>query len=246
MQIPKAYSVGEMYYMRLKFVFSKIKAIKIRAMILFATLVFHLLLSLVGCATSKKSPTILYLGGGLQEALWDLNGTRVLTYSEDQIYIWDFTHINSPTRVFYHESRGVRGAQWSHDETRILAWSVDHNVRVWNVRTTTFLLELPHDASVISASWSQDDSHILTGTWDGETGYSTIQVWDFFTGQRLFSVRQDGLVDFAWNQGGTLILSWSRDHTVRVWNAHEGSQLLLLQHDGAVGERRGIKMKHRF
>ena len=65
-----------------------------------------------------------------------------------------------------------RGAQWSSDQRRILTWSDDHTVRVWDAAKGKLLFTLAQDDKINGAQWSMDGNHILS--WSDN---QTARVW---------------------------------------------------------------------
>jgi len=123
----------------------------------------------------------------------------------------------------------VYNAAWSGDESRILSWSSDGTVRVWDAASGGLLLTLAHNGPVLGAAWNKEESRILS--W-GSGG--TVRVWDANSGDLLLTLTHDGTVDgAAWNEDESRILSWGGG-TVRVWDANSGDLLLTLAHDGNV------------
>ena len=56
----------------------------------------------------------------------------------------------------------VRGGSWSKDEKRILSWSEDGTVQVWDVDGKQALIAYKHPGWVWGASWSKDEKRILS------------------------------------------------------------------------------------
>jgi WD40 repeat protein len=132
--------------------------------------------------------------------------------------------------AFLLHDDAVLGAIWNNDESRILSWSWDATVRVWDAASRANLLTLRHDDYVTGAAWNSDESRILSWSDDGTT-----RVWDAMSGVNLFTLRHDDVVVGAgWNSDESRILSWSYDGTVRVWDATSGANLLTLRHDSCV------------
>ena len=76
---------------------------------------------------------------------------------------------------------GVRGAQFSRDESHILTWSIDKTARLWDAHTGKQLgASLEHQGAVLGAQFSRDESRILTWSED-----KTARLWDSGTGKVL-------------------------------------------------------------
>ncbi len=61
---------------------------------------------------------------------------------------------------------------WSEDEQRILTWSFDGTVEVWDGASGQRLITLHHEGVVLGAVWSEDEQRILTWSGDG-----TARLW---------------------------------------------------------------------
>ena len=88
--------------------------------------------------------------------------------------------------------------------------------------------------AVIKASEAfPDGSHILIWEWD------TAWVWDATSGERWlrlshFSRVNEQVYGAAWNESGSLVLTWGEDGTARVWDTTNGEERLRLSHGGPV------------
>ena len=67
-----------------------------------------------------------------------------------------------------------KGALLSRDETRILSWSADNTVRLWDVATGRQIgPAMTHDDRVNGALLSRDETRILS--WSAD---KTVRLWD--------------------------------------------------------------------
>ena len=105
-----------------------------------------------------------------------------------------------------HES-AVRGATFDQAEGRILSWSLDGTVRLWDAATGQPRgAPMKHDGAVDGALFDQAQARILSWSDDG-----TVRLWDAATGQpRGAPMKHDGAVMGAlFDQAEARILSWS-------------------------------------
>jgi WD40 repeat protein len=66
------------------------------------------------------------------------------------------------------------GALLTQDERRILSWSFDHTLRLWDVATGQQIgPAMKHDGTVVGALLTQDERRILS--WSGD---HTLRLWD--------------------------------------------------------------------
>ena len=111
----------------------------------------------------------------------------------------------------------VYGALYSPDGRRILSWSHDQTLRLWDAATGAAIGEpLRHEGPVYGALYSPDGRRILSWSHD-----QTLRLWDAATGAAIGEpMRHEGLVWGAlYSPDGRRILSWSDDKTLRLWDA---------------------------
>jgi hypothetical protein len=109
----------------------------------------------------------------------------------------------------------IYGARFSRDESRILTWSEDGTVRLWNARTGQPIgRALQHQSWVNGAQFSRDENRILTWSQDG-----TARLWDARTGQQIGpALHHQGAINGAqFSRDEGRILTWSADNTARAW-----------------------------
>jgi len=79
---------------------------------------------------------------------------------------------HSLVRSWIHDG-AILGAQFSRDEARVLTWSGDKTVRLWEVSKAESLQTFKHDGYVIGAQFSRDEARVLTWSQD-----KTARLWD--------------------------------------------------------------------
>jgi WD40 repeat protein len=90
-----------------------------------------------------------------------------------------------------------------------------------------------HMRFVRSVSWSPDGRFIASG---GEYGDNTVQIWEAFTGQHLYThSTQYRIFAAPWSPQDAYIASASFDGSVQVWDARDGKICTTyLGHTGPV------------
>jgi WD40 repeat protein len=147
--------------------------------------------------------------------------------------VWDETSIED----------GEDSDRWP----RVLSWSNDATVRIWQpapgpageVNTGGALHILRHADVVQGAMWNDDTSRVLSWSDDGMA-----RVWDAETGDELLSLEHRFAVgDATWSADEKLILSLSNapsgcstdcSYDVLVWDAQSGELLATLPHEASV------------
>jgi hypothetical protein len=124
----------------------------------------------------------------------------------------------------------VWGAVFDKAEGRILSWSDDNTVRLWDAATGEPRgAVMKHEGRVLGAVFDKAEGRILS--WSND---KTVRLWDAATGEPRGAVmKHEGrvLLGAVFDKAEALILSWLRDGTVRLW-------------DAATGEPRAAAMKH--
>ena len=125
------------------------------------------------------------------------------------------------------------GAVYSPDGKRILSWSADSTLRLWDAATGAAIGEpLRNEAHFFGALYSPDGTRVLSWSNDGSLWF-----WDAETGAAIGKpLRHEGSVNGAvYSPDGKRILSWSNDRTLRFWDAETGAAIgKPLRHDDAV------------
>ncbi len=148
----------------------------------------------------------------------------------------------------YEFGSSVSGATWSVNGTqKILTWSTDGAVRVWDVARGEDIISMAHEGSVGGAVWNADESKILT--WSNSLERGLVQVWDAATGEEKVSMVHKGSVGgLIWRDGEIQSLLLSPGETEPIldfevawlarryvsgatWNADE-SKILTWSEDG--------------
>jgi WD40 repeat protein len=129
--------------------------------------------------------------------------------------------------------RALNQAALRCDEARILSWSDDDTLRLWNVPTGDQIgPAMKHEGDINGALLMRRDSRILS--WSDD---HTLRLWDTATGRQIGpAMKHEGSVVGALvTRDETHILSWSVDHTLRLWDAGTG-QLAgpAMKHDDEV------------
>ena len=98
------------------------------------------------------------------------------------------------------------------DETRILSWSPDHTLRLWDVATGQQIgPAMKHDGPVWGAVLTKDETRILS--WSDD---HTLRLWDVATGQQIGPAMNGWVNGAVLTKDETRILSWSNDHPAPV------------------------------
>lgn len=151
--------------------------------------------------------------GGGHDWLWLRRPTRPAKLKE-----------NFALRVFEgHEDR-IEGAEVL-TEDRLLSWSVDHSVRLWNFSTGEELATLgAHEGSVDGACLIEDGKKAVSWSRDGG-----VVVWNLETGEEHHRLEghEKAVLGAAEIEDNRLV-TWSEDKSIRTWSLDTGDPLEVM------------------
>lgn len=117
---------------------------------------------------------------------------------------------------------------------RILSWSEDETLRIWDSGSGKCLCVLEWD----SAQWIEGALPLRDGRLLAWAKDATLRIWDSRSGECLAILKgHTGWVKGALILPDGRILSWAKDGTLRIWNSQSGECTGLLE--GHSGEVRG-------
>ena len=161
---------------------------------------------------------------------WTPEGRRVVTGSASgEFTLWDGVAFNFETLMTAHD-RPIRCMTWSHNEKFLLSGDQAGMVKFW-LPSMTPVNELQahksedgkHD-TVWSISFSPMDARFATCS-----DNSLIKVWDLKgTCERTISGHNWDVKSLRWHPTKPILLSGSKDNTVKLWDAKTGQCLNTL------------------
>jgi WD40 repeat protein len=111
------------------------------------------------------------------------------------------------------------------EDGRILSWSHDFTLRLWDGKTGEALATLEGHTDSVWTAQMLEDGRILSWSHD-----CTLRLWDGKTGEALATLEGHTW----WPRGAQVledgrILSWSYDRTLRLWDGKTGEALATLE-----------------
>lgn len=99
------------------------------------------------------------------------------------------------------------------------------DVFLFNATTGAVMREINEDAELSAVGLNRDGSRMLVTSWD-----SRATIYNVATGRPLVNLigHTRGIAWGGFAAGGSLVVTVSLDHTVRVWNARTGQELRVL------------------
>ena len=115
---------------------------------------------------------------------------------------------------------------FSNDGRRVAAGSFCGYVDVWSTTSGRLLRQVNEGAEISSVDLNANGSRLLVGSWD-----SRATIWSIGDGRVLRQLigHTRGINNAVFAAGGALAVTASLDDTVRVWDAHTGAQLRVLE-----------------
>lgn len=192
-------------------------------------------------------------------ASFNPDATLIVSWDADlkdqtSIYIWDARSGERKIRAECGESpvlchQGlVGGAEFTSDGARILSWSDDRSIRLWDAQTGQLAIApMVHANKVKGAGLNQDETRILSWDLDPD-GQAMLYIWDAGSGEHLVQAtcgenpvfcHQGKIRGAKFTSRGDLVLSWSDDRSVRLWDAHSGQGMArpMFHENDAKGAR---------
>jgi WD40 repeat protein len=137
------------------------------------------------------------------------------------------------TGLWWHP-QALAGGQFSPDDSRLITWSRNEIVRVWEVSSGRPIAALRHGAAVRSAAFSPDGRWVATVGDDRQ-----LRMWDAATGQPVGSpmLHDSPLRLVLFSPDGRRIAAAGADHAVAVWDWASGRRLASGMAHGAEVRR---------
>ncbi|ETO34731.1 hypothetical protein RFI_02359 [Reticulomyxa filosa] len=151
-----------------------------------------------------------------QTCLTKVNFTNA---SINNIYFGEYAYLEG-------HSKGVKGIELSPDETKIVSYSNDKTIRIWDTSSRKQLYILKgHSNTIFAVQFSHDGSKIVSCSYD-----KTVRIWDVLSGQQIKLLkghsREVNSVNFSLDDSKIVSCSW--DSTIRIWDVSSGKQIQLL------------------
>lgn len=129
-------------------------------------------------------------------------------------------------------NRGIRSADLSADDRRLIAGYSDHRVRIWSFPSSRLeLVSAPHPTSVNAVAFAPNGRTAVSASTDG-----TVKLWDVRAGREIATLRQHlGLVwatGFSADGRRLLLGGNATKDALEIWDLAARKELLTLEGEG--------------
>jgi WD40 repeat protein len=180
-------------------------------------------------AAGEPRPTPLPVTPDGNRSTWSVSysahGPEILSIDADgEAAIWNaITRREIGGPITEPEHKPLAGGALSPDGRKVVTFSTDDWVRVWDVSTGALLARLLDPAVPLDAAFSPDGAKIVIASNDG-----TARIWNLGSGVVRPTLTEPGgtLVSAAaFSPDGKRVVTASNDGSARIWDAHTGRQL---------------------
>ncbi|ETO29645.1 WD-40 repeat-containing protein [Reticulomyxa filosa] len=147
-----------------------------------------------------------------------LNKANFTSASMNGIYFGEYAYLKG-------HSNSVLGVKFSPDGSKILSYSLDKTIRIWDTSSRKQLHLLQNTNLPRAVYFSPDGSKIVS-----YSESTTIYLWDVLSGQQLqtWEGHSNSITDVQFSSNGSKVVSSSLDGTIRVWDVLSGEHIQLL------------------
>ena len=132
----------------------------------------------------------------------------------------------APLSIMVQDTPWVRPV-FNRQENRLLTWSGDSVVSLWDVYSGEEIRRLTHEGSVIGAKFSNDGNRVFT--W---SDVNIVWLWEAETGNEIANMTHPGKIDrVRVDENGRRLLTLSKEDTLCLWNV-EGANKIASTIDG--------------
>ncbi|HWB04065.1 MAG TPA: protein kinase [Verrucomicrobiales bacterium] len=160
-------------------------------------------------ATAKKAAPI-----GWRSVAWSPDGSHLAL--TDRVFTARVlpADVQQCSSILSHHNM-VLGSAWSRDSARLLTWSYDNTVRLWEAATLQPAMPAVRNRGpVFDAAFSPDERWIASACRDG-----TVSLRDPVTGERRGPVlrHKNSAMDVAWSPDSVRLLTSGADGFAQLW-----------------------------
>ena len=130
------------------------------------------------------------------------------------------------TNILEHKDL-IRGAIFDANKRRILSWSFDGKIKLWDVKKGKLLRIMEHEDDIFGVRFNKDESKIFS--WSSDR---SIRVWETGTGKLIHKMMQEDTVsEILINKNESRIVSKGFDGSIYLWDSDNGKLIKQMRHD---------------
>lgn len=158
----------------------------------------------------------------VRAAIYSPDGSRILSWTENQVILWD-AKTGGQIRAFRGHTDEVWQARFSPDGQRIITTSQDKTARLWDAKSGEGIRVFRgHNSDVVRAAFSPDGRRIVTASLDG-----TARMWDTESDDAIQVFQSDehyrSVMRVAFSPDGQrIVTSYMYNAPVLLWDAETG------------------------
>ena len=171
---------------------------------------------------------------GVTAAAFSPDGKWLAASQKDTIRIWDMT-ADSLKQILYGRFGAIRSLAFSpQNKNWLVSAGHDRSIRLWNIETGREIAAIAgHRDQINCVAFSANDlgQFFVSGSNDG-----SLLLWETATGRqwRRFMGHDSAVLSVDFREVADLVVSGSKDQTVRLWNVKNDSCKIFVGHTGAV------------
>lgn len=162
----------------------------------------------------KRVQTLEGHAGDIYSLAFSPDGKSLASVGADKtILVWNVANGHESIRMAGHKDK-VLSLAWSPNGKWLASGDAGSAVRIWDASNGTYIRTLMSNQAVLSLAYSPDSRWLVAGL-----ANNTILMFDASDGavMQKLTGHQDHVQCLAFSPDGSLLISGSRDQTVRLW-----------------------------
>ncbi len=173
------------------------------------------------------------LGGKLSNITFSPNSEKVLGWSENEIFGWDFkanAELLLNQSFTTTEDLIIDGAKFLNRDL-LAVWSESNKLHVFSLKDSVTSTTLEHDGPIFDCEYIEEGKKLLTWSEDHKA-----RLWDIPSGKpdRTFDCGLDDVSGAISYPNKKHVVTWSSKGAIRFWDV-AGGPPVLLSHKGILG-----------
>jgi WD40 repeat protein len=176
---------------------------------------------------TARDGVVFHPGSSVVTVAFSPDGRRIVTGATDgTARVWNTQTGKEIARVAH--GRDVIAVSFRPDGRRVLSTSRNGTAWLWEADTGEVILRAPHESSTWGAVWDPTGRVIATAAES-----NVVRLWELHS-ERGRGLAVPEIATVAVSRDGQQVLTASRDHTARVWDAQTGRERARVTHPTRV------------